>query len=160
MQDRLLFIMRHPGVALLARLYLGGLFIYASLNKINYPAEFSDNIAAYLLVPVWLVNPMAIFLPWIELVSGVCLVTGIRVRASAAIITTLLAGFTVALVMVLVKEIPIDCGCFQNVGDPVSWRTVGRDLAWLAMGLYIYRYDRLIHLDRLFMIRPQDLDAS
>ncbi|MDT8379161.1 MAG: MauE/DoxX family redox-associated membrane protein [Desulfotignum sp.] len=158
MWDRLLYLMKHPVMALLVRFYLGGLFIYASLNKINFPAEFSDNIAAYLLIPFWLVNPIAIFLPWIELLSGVCLVTGIRVRASATIITILLGVFTVALVMVLVKEIPIDCGCFQNVGDPVSWGTVGRDLVWLAMGLYIYRYDRLIHLDRLFMIRPEELD--
>lgn len=158
MRNRLLKLITHPGIALLVRLYLGGLFIYASLNKIIYPAEFSDNIAAYLIVPFWLVNPLAIFLPWIELVSGVCLVTGIRVRASAAIITTLLGLFTAAVIMVLIKEIPIDCGCFQNVGDPITWRTVGRDFVWLAMGLYVFRYDRLIHLDRLFMIQPEDLD--
>lgn len=160
MRDRLFKVITHPGIALLVRLYLGGLFIYASLNKIIYPTEFSDNIAAYLLVPFWLVNPLAIFLPWIELVSGVCLVTGIRVRASAAIITILMGVFTIAVVMVLVKEIPIDCGCFQNVGDPVSWKTVVRDLVWLAMGLYVFRYDRLVHLDRLFMIRPGDLDPT
>ena len=159
MFQRLIRLLKHPGIALAARFYLGGIFIYASLNKINYPAEFSDNIAAYLIIPFWLVNPMAIFLPWIELVSGVCLVTGIRVRASAAMITALLALFLAAVVIVLVRDIPIDCGCFQNVGDPVSWRTAGRDLVWLAMGLHVYRYDRFIHLDRLFMIRPEDLDS-
>ncbi|OGR10783.1 MAG: DoxX family protein [Desulfobacterales bacterium RIFOXYA12_FULL_46_15] len=149
---------RHPFSALMVRFYIGGLFIYASLNKINFPAEFSDNIASYLLVPHFLVNPMAVFLPWIELVSGVCLVAGIRVRASAAVISTLLGTFTIALTVVLLKKTPIDCGCFQNVGDPVSRITLFRDLLWLAMGVYVFRYDSLIHLDRLFMIRPEDLD--
>lgn len=155
---RITALVQHPVSALVIRLYLGGLFVYASLNKINYPAEFSDNIAAYLLVPYWLVDPIAIFLPWVELVSGVCLVTGIRVRASAAVISTLLGVFTVTLIVVLIRKTPIDCGCFHNVGDPVSWLTVGRDLIWLSMGLFVYRHDRLIHLDRIFMIRPEDLE--
>ncbi len=157
MSGRFSTLIRHPFLALMVRFYIGGLFIYASLNKINFPAEFSDNIAAYLLVPHFLVNPMAVLLPWIELVSGVCLVAGIRVRASAALICTLLGIFTTALIIVLLKKTPIDCGCFQNVGDPVSWTTLLRDLVWLAMGIYVFRYDTLIHLDRLFMIRPEDL---
>ena len=157
MPNRISTWIRHPFLALIIRFFIGGVFIYASLNKINYPAEFSDNIASYLLVPHFLVNPMAVFLPWVELVSGVCLVAGIRVRASAAVICTLLGIFTMALMVVLVKKTPIDCGCFQNVGDPVSVFTLGRDLIWLGMGLYVFRYDSLIHLDRLFMIRPEDL---
>lgn len=151
---------KHPLPSLLVRFYIGGIFVYASLNKINFPAEFSDNIASYLLVPYQLVNPMAVFLPWIELVSGVCLVAGIRVRAAAAVICSLLVIFTTAVIVVLLKQTPIDCGCFQNVGDPVSMLTVVRDLVWLALGLYVYRYDTLVHLDRLFMIKPEDLDSS
>ncbi|MBF0258252.1 MAG: DoxX family membrane protein [Desulfamplus sp.] len=159
LQNAVIWI-RHPFPALLVRLYIGGIFIYASLHKINLPSEFSDNIASYMLIPHWLVNPMAVFLPWIELVSGVCLVSGIRVRASAAVICTLLGIFTIAVVVVLLNKIPIDCGCFQNVGDPVSWLTAGRDLIWLIMGLYVYRYDKLIHLDRLFMITPEELNQA
>jgi uncharacterized membrane protein YphA (DoxX/SURF4 family) len=151
-------MLRHPVVSLMLRLYLGGLFVYASLNKINFPAEFSDHIAAYLIVPHWLVNPMAVFLPWIEFVSGICLITGIRVRACAAVISTLMVIFTVALIVVIIRETPIDCGCFKNVGDPVTWTTVIRDLVWLAMGIHVYLFDRLVHLDRLFMIRPEDLE--
>lgn len=158
--ERIKIWITHPFLALLVRFYIGGIFVYASLHKINLPAEFSDNIASYLLVPYWLVNPMAIFLPWIELVSGVCLMAGIRVRASASIICGLLLIFTIAVIVVLIKKTPIDCGCFQNVGDTVSWLTVGRDLIWLIMGLYVYKYDSLIHLDRLFMIKPEDLNKT
>ncbi len=152
------FWIKHPLMALLVRFYIGGIFIYASLHKINFPEEFSDNIASYLIVPYWLVNPTAVFLPWIELVSGVCLMAGVRVRASASIICGLLGVFTIAVIIVLIKKTPIDCGCFQNVGDPVSWLTVGRDIIWLSMGFYIYRYDSLLHLDRLFMVKPEDLN--
>ncbi|MBF0302136.1 MAG: DoxX family membrane protein [Desulfamplus sp.] len=156
--ERIKILVKHPFPPLLVRFYIGAIFVYASLHKINFPAEFSDNIASYLIVPYWLVNPTAVFLPWIELISGVCLIAGIRVRASVSIICGLLALFTIAVIIVLIRKTPIDCGCFNNVGDPVSWLTAGRDIIWLAMGLYVYKYDSLIHLDRLFMVKPEELN--
>ena len=156
--ERIQIWIKHPFLALIVRFYIGGIFVYASLHKINFPSEFSDNIASYLIVPHWLVNPTAVFLPWIELISGVCMITGIRVRASASIICGLLALFTIAVVVVLIRKTPIDCGCFQSVGDTVSWLTVGRDILWFTMGFYVYKYDRLIHIDRLFMIKPEELN--
>ena len=63
-------VFTHPLVALAFRLYLGGLFVYASLYKINYTAEFAETIASYQLVPYWGVNLLAVILPWIELISG------------------------------------------------------------------------------------------
>ncbi len=153
-----LSLLKHPFPALMARFYIGGIFVYASLYKINFPAEFSDNIASYLLVPHWFVNPLAVFLPWMELVSGTCLMAGIRVRASATVICGMLVMFTLALILVLLNNTPIDCGCFKSGGDPVSWFIVIRDLVWLAMGIYVFRFDSLLHLDRVFMIKPEDLD--
>lgn len=157
MIGRIRTILTHPAVALILRLYLAGVFIYASLHKINYPAEFADNMAGYLIVPYWLVNPLAIFMPWLELVCGLFLLAGVRVRAAAALICAMLVMFTVAVVVALVRDTPISCGCFQSVGEAISWWTVLRDLAWLAMGAHVYLYDRLVHLDRLFMLKPEEL---
>ena len=90
-------ILTHPLLSLLLRLYLAGVFIYASLHKINFPAEFADNIAGYLIVPHWLINPLAVFMPWLELVSGLFLLAGVRVRAASVLIGAMLAMFTVAV---------------------------------------------------------------
>jgi len=71
----------HPWVGLLLRIYLGGLFIYASMYKINYPGEFAETIASYQLLPFWAVNVTALIMPWVELVIGVLLVLGVRTKA-------------------------------------------------------------------------------
>lgn len=147
----------HPGPALVFRVYLAGIFIYASLHKINFPADFADNIASYLIVPQVFVNPLAVFMPWMELVCGLFLLAGVRVRAASLLISVMLFLFTIAVTVALVRETPIGCGCFQNVGDPISWLTVLRDLTWLAMGLHVYFFDSLIHLDRLFVVKPEEL---
>lgn len=157
MMARLQHLLTHPALALILRLYLAGIFIYASLHKINFPAEFADNIAGYLIVPHWLVNPLAVFMPWLELVSGLFLLAGVRVRAASLVIGGMLVMFTVAVIVALVQDTPIDCGCFQSVGEAISWWTVLRDMAWLAMAAHIYFYDRLVHLDRLFMLKPEEL---
>ena len=150
-------ILTHPLLSLLLRLYLAGVFIYASLHKINFPAEFADNIAGYLIVPHWLINPLAVFMPWLELVSGLFLLAGVRVRAASVLIGAMLAMFTVAVTVAMIQDTPIGCGCFQSVGEAISWWTVLRDLVWLAMAAHVYFYDRLVHLDRLFMLKPEDL---
>jgi len=157
MVARLQHILTHPVLALILRLYLAGVFIYASLHKINFPAEFADNIAGYLIVPYWLINPLAVFMPWLELVSGLFLLAGVRVRAASLLIGGMLVMFTVAVIVALIQDTPIGCGCFQSVGEAISWWTVLRDLAWLAMAAHVYFYDHLVHLDRLFMLKPEEL---
>ncbi len=157
MIGRVRHVLTHPVLSLVLRLYLSGIFIYASLHKINFPAEFADNIAGYLIVPHWLVNPLAVFMPWLELVCGLFLLAGVRVRAACLLICGMLIMFTLAVVVALIKDTPIGCGCFQSVGEAISWWTVLRDLGWLAMGAHVYRYDSLVHLDRLFMLKPEEL---
>jgi putative oxidoreductase len=158
MKSRLLHMLTHPVLSLILRLYLAGVFIYASLYKINFPAEFADNIAGYLIVPHWLINPLAVFMPWLELVSGLFLLAGVRVRAASLLIGGMLVMFTVAVMVALIQDTPIGCGCFQSVGEAISWWTVLRDLVWLAMTVHVYCHDRLVHLDRLFMLKPEELE--
>ena len=46
-------MLTHPYLALVLRLYIAGLFIYAGMVKINYTAEFAETIASYRMVPHW-----------------------------------------------------------------------------------------------------------
>lgn len=147
MTARLRTLAAHPGLALAFRLYLGGLFIYASIYKIQYPAEFAESIAAYQIVPHFLVNPMAAVMPWLELICGALAVIGLRVRAALVVMTVLMALFTLSLAWVVALDIPIGCGCFTGQEAEAGPLTLLRDLAWLAMCLHALAFDRLLHLE-------------
>lgn len=133
--------------ALVFRFYLGGLFVYASMYKINYPLVFAETIANYQIVPEIMVNLTAVFLPWLELTAGVMLILGIRARAAAAVITGLMAVFTVAVIVVLYRGTPIGCGCFTGQESQITIATVFRDLAWTLMALHVFFFDRMYHLE-------------
>ncbi|MEM5786978.1 MAG: MauE/DoxX family redox-associated membrane protein [Syntrophobacteraceae bacterium] len=139
-------------LALAFRLYIGGLFIYASIYKINYTAEFAESIAAYQLVPYWSVNALALVMSWTELICGVLLVAGIRTKSAAFIICAMLAVFTAAISLALIREIPMGCGCFSSTEDPMSWMTIVRDLVWMAMAAHVYFFDSALQLERKFLV--------
>ena len=147
----------HPLTALAFRLYLGGLFVYASLYKINYTAEFAETIAGYQMVPYWGVNLLAVILPWIELISGILLVIGIRTRTASAVVGFLLVLFTLGIVTNLLRGSQISCGCFQSTDDPISGWTVFRDLVWLAMAVHVFFFDRAFHLEKRYLPSIKDI---
>ena len=145
-------IFTHRYLALALRLYIGGLFIYASMYKINYPAEFAEAIAGYQMVPYWAVNIFAIVLPWVELISGVLLIAGIRARSATVIIGLLMTMFTIAVFVNLMRDAPISCGCFQAIGEKISWWTLGRDMIWIVMTIHVFLFDRAFHLENRFSL--------
>lgn len=140
----------HSYVALVLRLYVGGVFIYASMYKINYAGEFAETVAAYQLIPYWAVNLVAVILPWIELFSGLLLVAGVRLRSASVAIGLLLTVFIVAIGINLIRETPINCGCFHTIDEPMTWKTLVRDLVWLSMVTHVYFFDSLLHLEKRF----------
>ena len=73
----------HPHVGLLARLVVGAVFVYASLDKIAHPELFARSVMDYRVLPLSLVIPMAILLPWTELLAGALLILGWMRRGSA-----------------------------------------------------------------------------
>jgi putative oxidoreductase len=141
----------HAFFALGARLYLAAVFLLACHHKIVDPKAFAVDIATYQILPTVLVNPMAVVLPWVELVAAVLLLLGWRTRAASLLITGMMAMFTIAISMAVAKGLDMSCGCFASQGavdDPISWRTIVRDGTWLALGIYVIAFDtRPIGLD-------------
>lgn len=139
-------------LAVPARWYLGVLFIGACLHKIAEPSSFALDIATYDILPLALVNVMAVTLPWIELGAGGMLLAGWRVRAAALLVAGMMVVFIAALAVALSRGLDMSCGCFASQGaeeDPISRLTVLRDLAWLGLSLWVVVFDRgLVGLDR------------
>jgi len=121
--------------ALLLRVLLGGIFIYAAWIKLRTPWEvFAMSIDSYQILPVRAVELVARTLPWFELLVGILLVTGLGLR-SAAIATSLLLGvFFGLMVRAYATGQQINCGCF-GPGELISWKTLLRDGSLLAGSL-------------------------
>ena len=155
---RLLEWRGHALLALAARLYLGAVFVLACWHKIVEPGAFAIDIATYQILPLALVNPMAIVLPWVELVAGSMLLVGFRARAGALLVAAMMTVFTAAIAIALRRGLEMSCGCFASQGaaeDPISWLTILRDLGWLSLALYVLFVDRNpIGIDRMLSRRP------
>jgi putative oxidoreductase len=123
---------------LLARLILGGVFLYAGTVKIIDPGAFAGDIANYRLLPHELINLLAITLPWIEVVAGALLVFGRWPKASALILTLLMVVFLIAIAQALARGLDIRCGCFGTVeGGHVGAMALLRDGVFLALGVWL-----------------------
>lgn len=120
---------------LLARLALGGIFIYAAYTKLRHPwMLFAMSVDSYQLLPEWAVTLVGRVLPWFELLIGVLLVAGWQLRWSAAAATALLAFFFTVMLRSYFKGLGIDCGCF-GLGEKLGVRTLVRDGALVAFSL-------------------------
>lgn len=94
------------------RLVLGLVFLYASYEKILYPLDFAQTIYNYRILPSWAVNPVALVLPWLEAVLGVCLMAGLWLPGALTTTTGLLFIFLVSLLLNILRGVDVDCGCF------------------------------------------------
>ncbi len=126
--------------ALLVRVVLGALFIYSSMDKIANMSAFAEIILNYRILPVQLVNLLAIFLPWLELLVGIFLVVGRFQRASLIIYSTLLVVFIVALSQALLRGLDISCGCFSVEPSTTSdvWLRIVEDIVLLFFSVNLY----------------------
>ena len=80
-----------------ARIFMGAVFLYASYNKILHPQVFSEAVYNYQILPDAAVNDLALVLPWIELVAGLCLISGVWLPGASMLAALLMAVFTAAL---------------------------------------------------------------
>lgn len=124
------------------RLVLGVTFIYASWHKIADPAGFAKILYGYDIFPGFMINILAITIPFIELVSGFSLIFGFFSRSALLIINGLLLGFIVLIGFNLLRGHQFDCGCFEFSGQGKTAASVFlliRDGLLLLSGLYVFR---------------------
>tara|TARA_B100001996_G_C18566161_1_gene556620 strand:- start:171 stop:617 length:447 start_codon:yes stop_codon:yes gene_type:complete len=130
---------------LLGRLILGYVFIYASIDKIIDPVSFSDIIDNYHITPVLLNNLFALFIPWLELIVGLCLIFNIKVHGASFLSILLLLWFIFILTQAIFRGINVECGCFDlntsNLDDlelrKNMIKRIFEDIVFLAISLYV-----------------------
>ena len=126
-------------LVLICRIFLGFLFIYASLEKILQPEEFAKQVGYYKALPIGLENLLAIVLPWTELIVGICLLAGLFVDGAALLSIIMMLVFILAISHAMLRGIDISCGCFKISADSekLGLHTIIRDIIFLIMSFVV-----------------------
>ncbi len=121
---------------------MGGVFLWASWQKIADPQDFAKIIGNYDLLPAVLINPVALILPYVEAFCGLLLLTGRLVKGSLLLVNGLLIIFIIAICISLFRGLDIQCGCF-SLSSNARRDLLGvlvRDIVLLAIGAWTLYY--------------------
>ncbi len=124
---------RLPGILIWAMaLTVAATFVVAAWGKIVNPGDFAQATYRYRMLPLILLHPFALFMPWLELVGGLALLLPPIRRGAALLVGLMNAMFVTALITALVRSLNIECGCFGADGHGVDMGLIFRDLLMLV----------------------------
>ncbi len=113
---------------LIARIVVGGRFLYLASKKIGGIPEFAKVLDTYAIIPrtpPWILNGTATYLPFLEVVLGLAVIFGVYLRSSFIVLLSMMLFFTCIIYMrggELAAEksldyckVAFDCGCGTGV---------------------------------------------
>jgi uncharacterized membrane protein YphA (DoxX/SURF4 family) len=136
----------------IGRLVLGGIFVYAGFSKLLMPnthlwpmfvlkfsistniSSFAQQVESYKLISPEASQFVAHTLPFVEIVLGLLLLIGWRLRIWATAITVIMVGFLAVVTRAYLLHTDINCGCF-GTPEKLTGMTVVRDGAFAALAL-------------------------
>ena len=137
-------------VVFVLRVVLGAIFLVAGGSKFGHPAEFAAQIAGFRILPEVVIAPMALALPFLELLLGAYLILGLFTRTAAWIAAVLLLAFDGAIASAVVRGMTVSCGCFGPQDKTVTtWAEVARDAVFVLLAVIVaLRPPGTVALDR------------
>jgi uncharacterized membrane protein YphA (DoxX/SURF4 family) len=136
---------RDAAIALL-RIFLGILFVSASLGKIIDPGAFASSVSAYDIVTGDTALAVATVLPWVELLCGIGLILGLFWRGSAFLAILMLAQFTILVLYALWRGLDISCGCYTQdpTAERLGWWKIGENALLLFIATLVLRHPQAL----------------
>jgi uncharacterized membrane protein YphA (DoxX/SURF4 family) len=129
-----------------ARLVLGGMFVFMGLSKALDPIDFLKFVRMYDILPEtppYFLNLTAVILPVLEVVCGVALLLGVAVRGAGLTLFGMLLVFTAALISqsldihaakpIAYCDVRFDCGC--GTGEVYICRKLAENAALTLLAL-------------------------
>jgi uncharacterized membrane protein YphA (DoxX/SURF4 family) len=118
---------------------IGAVFIYAGALKAWDPVKFAGDIQNFHILSWPLGIRLAFYLPWLEILCGIALITGWFRSGGIGILTVLVVIFIAVTIAAKARGINLDCGCFGSAMKtlPFAWH-LAIDFALLAglLGLW------------------------
>jgi uncharacterized membrane protein YphA (DoxX/SURF4 family) len=125
-------------VVLVLRIVVGAIFLFAGAAKVGHADQFAAQIAGFRLLPQPAVAPLAVALPYLEILLGGYLVVGLFTRTAAWFAVALLAVFDLAVASAVVRGMTVSCGCFGPSDTTVTtWAEVARDAVFVLLAVIV-----------------------
>jgi uncharacterized membrane protein YphA (DoxX/SURF4 family) len=136
----------------IGRLLLGVIFVYAGYSKIFQPntnlwpyfilkfsismnlSNFATQVEAFKMLPDWGVQFVAHALPFTEIILGLLVLIGWRLRIWAPVLTLIMFGFTFVVLRAYLLHMNINCGCFATP-EIIGLKKVLEDAALSGLAL-------------------------
>lgn len=123
-----------PWASRLCAVVVGVAFLGSGILKLKSLPAFLIAIEGFRLAPYWLAPWLAVTLPWLELLSGLCVATGFWRKTGATLILGMLVAFTAAAIRAIMMGLDIECGCFGiEASSKVGMTLVGRNIALIVL---------------------------
>ena len=129
-------------LGVLARVVVGGVWVYAAVLKLPHPDTSVTAERSYQLLPVGVAETVGHVLPMLEIVVCGCLLLGLLTRVTGGASALLQVAFIIGIASVWARGISINCGCFGDGGaDPDAigkypWE-ISRDVGLLLLSLLV-----------------------
>lgn len=133
------------------RLLVGGLFIFSGLIKVNDPVGtaikleeyfdvFSNDIAPffYYFKPYSLA--LSVFLVVSEVVLGIMLLLGVRLKETVWALATMILFFTFLTFYSAYFNKVTDCGCFGDAIKLTAWESFTKDVILLVLISFLFYF--------------------
>jgi uncharacterized membrane protein YphA (DoxX/SURF4 family) len=130
-----------PAIVLVLRLALGATLIAAGAAKIPHPEQLAAAIAGFRLLAPSVTAPLAIALPYFEVLVGLYLVIGLFTQIAAWVACAQFVAYAGAIASAVLRGIPASCGCFGPADTATAdWPHVGIDLGLALVAGVIAAY--------------------
>lgn len=136
------------------RAIVGGLFIFSGLIKVNDPVGtaiklgeyfdvFSRDIFSFFEVFKGIALPIAVFLVVVEVVLGIMILVGWKIKPAVYLLLVMIVFFTFLTFYSAFFNKVTDCGCFGDAIKLTPWESFYKDifLLILILILFIFRQD-------------------
>jgi uncharacterized membrane protein YphA (DoxX/SURF4 family) len=132
-----------------ARFFVGGLFIFSGLIKVNDPVgtqiklEEYFEVFAYDFAPFfeWFIPAalfLSVFLSVLEVVLGIALLLGYRMQETAWVLLGLIVFFTFLTFYSAYFNKVTDCGCFGDAIKLTPWQSFYKDVILMVLIAVIF----------------------
>ncbi|MDH4057880.1 MAG: DoxX family membrane protein [Cyclobacteriaceae bacterium] len=138
-------------IDLFSRFFVGGLFIFSGLIKLNDPIGteikleeyfevFSTDFGSFFHVFIPFALPIGMVLIVLEIVLGVALLINYRMKLTTLVLLILIIFFTFLTGYSAILNKVTDCGCFGDAIKLTPWESFYKDLILIVFILHLFWY--------------------